>query len=108
MVERQVVGWFDVAEPERFQPDNFPIFVIRSERGDYYGAEPSPDLLQSYPLCFRSEQGRLLRSDFLRKEARYLPFSASAATSESAAVTPYTFAPAGSSPKGTHRVRRTV
>ncbi len=41
-IERQVVGWFDVAEPQRFQPENFPIFIIRSERGDYYGATLLP------------------------------------------------------------------
>ena len=36
-VERQVVGWFDVDKPERFQPHNFPVFIVHDERGAYYG-----------------------------------------------------------------------
>ncbi len=36
-VERQVVGWFDVEQPERFQPHNFPVFIVHDERGAYYG-----------------------------------------------------------------------
>ena len=36
-MERQVVGWFDVEQPERFQPHNFPVFIVHDERGAYYG-----------------------------------------------------------------------
>lgn len=34
-VERQVIAWFDLLEPDRFK-DNFPISIINDERGSYY------------------------------------------------------------------------
>jgi len=38
--ERQVVGWFDIIDKERFQPENFPVFIIHDDRGYYYGFPP--------------------------------------------------------------------
>ena len=35
--ERQVVGWFDVAEPAQFTPAAFPVFVLDADEGRYYG-----------------------------------------------------------------------
>ncbi len=35
--ERQVVGWLDVARPERFRQDAFPVFVMEVPEGMYYG-----------------------------------------------------------------------
>ena len=35
--ERQVVGWFDIAERSRFAPDTFPVFVLDADEGRYYG-----------------------------------------------------------------------
>ncbi len=35
--ERQVVGWFDIAEPSRFAPGAFPVFVLDADEGRYYG-----------------------------------------------------------------------
>lgn len=35
--ERQVVGWFGIDAPEAFAPRAFPVFVLESERGTYYG-----------------------------------------------------------------------
>ena len=35
--ERQVVGWFDIAEPSRFAPRAFPVFVLDADEGRYYG-----------------------------------------------------------------------
>lgn len=35
--ERQVLAWFQPAKPERFQPDNFPVFNLTVEEGRYYG-----------------------------------------------------------------------
>jgi hypothetical protein len=39
-VERQVVGWFEVADAGSFRPDSFPVFVLQEEEaggGSYYG-----------------------------------------------------------------------
>ena len=35
--ERQVVGWFDIAEPSHFTPHAFPVFVLDADEGRYYG-----------------------------------------------------------------------
>ena len=35
--ERQVVGWFDIEDPERFQPEIFPVFIVHDANGHYYG-----------------------------------------------------------------------
>ncbi len=35
--ERQVVGWFEVAEHGRFAPSAFPVFVLEAAEGIYYG-----------------------------------------------------------------------
>jgi sarcosine oxidase len=35
--ERQVVGWFDPAEPNAFVVDRFPVFILDSHLGEYYG-----------------------------------------------------------------------
>ncbi len=35
--ERQVLGWFQPTEPERFDPSNFPVFVHDTGDGHYYG-----------------------------------------------------------------------
>lgn len=35
--ERQVVAWFSVARPADFVPDRFPVFVLTTPDGHYYG-----------------------------------------------------------------------
>lgn len=35
--ERQVVGWFTVAEPAAFAPERFPVFVLTTDDGIFYG-----------------------------------------------------------------------
>lgn len=35
--ERQVLGWFEVADHARFAPTAFPVFVLEAEEGIYYG-----------------------------------------------------------------------
>lgn len=35
--ERQVLGWFDIADRARFAPSAFPVFVFEAEEGTYYG-----------------------------------------------------------------------
>ncbi|WP_248897743.1 N-methyl-L-tryptophan oxidase [Haloplanus halobius] len=35
--ERQVLGWFQPTEPERFAPENFPVFVADVPEGHFYG-----------------------------------------------------------------------
>ena len=35
--ERQVLGWFDVADRGQFAPQAFPVFVLEAEEGTYYG-----------------------------------------------------------------------
>lgn len=35
--ERQVLAWFQPVRPERFRPDNFPVFNLTVEEGRYYG-----------------------------------------------------------------------
>jgi sarcosine oxidase len=35
--ERQVLGWFDVADHARFAPSAFPVFVLEADEGTYYG-----------------------------------------------------------------------
>jgi sarcosine oxidase len=35
--ERQVVGWFSVAEPAAFVPGRFPVFVLTTDDGIFYG-----------------------------------------------------------------------
>ena len=35
--ERQVLGWFDVADRAQFAPQAFPVFVLEAEEGTYYG-----------------------------------------------------------------------
>lgn len=35
--ERQVLGWFDVAQPAHFAPNAFPVFVLEADEGTYYG-----------------------------------------------------------------------
>jgi len=35
--ERQVLGWFDVADRAQFAPAAFPVFVLEAEEGTYYG-----------------------------------------------------------------------
>ena len=35
--ERQVVGWFDVADSSTFAPERFPVFNLTVEEGRYYG-----------------------------------------------------------------------
>ena len=35
--ERQVVGWFEIAEHERFRPETFPVFVLDVDEGRFYG-----------------------------------------------------------------------
>ncbi len=34
--ERQVLGWFQPAHPERFAPDAFPVLNLKAEEGRYY------------------------------------------------------------------------
>lgn len=34
---KQAIGWFPLKQPQRFAPDNFPVFVLGVEEGDYYG-----------------------------------------------------------------------
>ncbi|WP_309670739.1 N-methyl-L-tryptophan oxidase, partial [Gemmatimonas sp.] len=35
--ERQVLGWFDIADRARFAPTAFPVFVLEADEGVYYG-----------------------------------------------------------------------
>jgi sarcosine oxidase len=35
--ERQVVGWFDSLDPKRFSAEQFPVFILDSPYGEYYG-----------------------------------------------------------------------
>ena len=35
--ERQVLGWFDIADRARFAPSAFPVFVLEADEGVYYG-----------------------------------------------------------------------
>ena len=35
--ERQVVGWFDSLDPSRFSAEQFPVFILDSPYGEYYG-----------------------------------------------------------------------
>ena len=35
--ERQVVGWFDSLDPLRFSAEQFPVFILDSPYGEYYG-----------------------------------------------------------------------
>jgi sarcosine oxidase len=35
--ERQVLGWFEVSDHALFAPDRFPVFVMNTEEGHYYG-----------------------------------------------------------------------
>ena len=35
--ERQVVGWFDSLDPSRFSAEQFPVFILDSPAGEYYG-----------------------------------------------------------------------
>ncbi|WP_373068328.1 N-methyl-L-tryptophan oxidase [Gemmatimonas sp.] len=35
--ERQVLGWFDIADHARFAPTAFPVFVLEAAEGTYYG-----------------------------------------------------------------------
>ncbi|HSA54904.1 MAG TPA: N-methyl-L-tryptophan oxidase [Gemmatimonadaceae bacterium] len=37
VVERQVVAWFSVTEPEHFVPGRFPVFVMNADEGHFYG-----------------------------------------------------------------------
>jgi sarcosine oxidase len=37
VVERQVLAWFEVSEPELFVPGRFPVFVMNAEEGHFYG-----------------------------------------------------------------------
>ncbi|MBO0710491.1 MAG: N-methyl-L-tryptophan oxidase [Acetobacteraceae bacterium] len=37
MPERQVLGWFQPADPALFQPKQFPVFNARFDEGHYYG-----------------------------------------------------------------------
>jgi sarcosine oxidase len=44
VTERQVVGWFDVADHAAFDPARFPVFVLEAGEGLYYGFPASgPD-----------------------------------------------------------------
>ncbi len=36
-VLRKVLYWLEVAEPERYAPDRFPVFISDSDAGDIYG-----------------------------------------------------------------------
>lgn len=36
-VERQVLGWFEIADHARFAPSAFPVFVLDAAEGVYYG-----------------------------------------------------------------------
>jgi sarcosine oxidase len=36
-VERQVLGWFEPNDPEKYIPANFPVFNLKVEEGRYYG-----------------------------------------------------------------------
>ncbi|WP_440008435.1 N-methyl-L-tryptophan oxidase [Halomicrococcus sp. SG-WS-1] len=35
--ERQVLGWFQPETPDRFAPDEFPVFILSCDEGDFYG-----------------------------------------------------------------------
>lgn len=35
--ERQVVAWFEIADPSKFAPERFPVFNLTVEEGRYYG-----------------------------------------------------------------------
>jgi sarcosine oxidase len=35
--ERQVLGWFQPVQPDRFTPARFPVFNMQTEEGHYYG-----------------------------------------------------------------------
>ncbi|QJR34466.1 N-methyl-L-tryptophan oxidase [Gemmatimonas groenlandica] len=35
--ERQVLGWFDIADRARFAPSAFPVFVLEADEGIFYG-----------------------------------------------------------------------
>jgi sarcosine oxidase len=36
-IVKQAIGWFGVKRPELFQPDNFPVFILTVEEGNFYG-----------------------------------------------------------------------
>jgi sarcosine oxidase len=36
-IVKQAIGWFGVRRPELFQPDNFPVFILTVEEGNFYG-----------------------------------------------------------------------
>ena len=35
--ERQVLGWFEIADRARFAPSAFPVFVLEADEGTFYG-----------------------------------------------------------------------
>lgn len=39
-VTRQVTGWFELKEPRLFRPGSFPVFMLESRSGLYYGIPP--------------------------------------------------------------------
>ena len=42
-VQRQVIGWFEVADKKAYSTAAFPVFIFDDpELGEYYGESPSP------------------------------------------------------------------
>jgi sarcosine oxidase len=37
VVERQVVGWFEIGDADHYAPDRFPVFVLEADEGLFYG-----------------------------------------------------------------------
>ncbi len=36
-IVKQAIGWFGVRRPELFTPDNFPVFILTVDEGNFYG-----------------------------------------------------------------------
>ncbi len=36
-IVKQAIGWFGVKNPAQFQPDQFPVFILSVEEGNFYG-----------------------------------------------------------------------
>jgi sarcosine oxidase len=65
--ERQVLGWFQPARPEYFQPGAFPVFNLEVDEGRFYGL-PS-FLIPGFKLGKYHHRGEQVDADRVNREA---------------------------------------
>jgi sarcosine oxidase len=67
-VERQVLAWFEVTDPDHFAPGRFPVFVMNADEGHFYGF---PEYgVPGFKLGKYHHRGETVRPDSIDRSVR--------------------------------------